>query len=70
MKEPIDLPNHPNLTPDEVRTFLKISRTAIYDMLQQGIIPRLKVGVQWRIPRTKFLEWYEQQQENENSLSV
>jgi len=65
-----ELPKHPNLFPSEVATFLRISLTTVYDMLQQGIMPAKKIGHQWRIPRDQFVDWFEKQHDDANSLSA
>lgn len=57
------LPNHPNLHPKEVAAFLRVNVTWVYDQIQQRNIPGLKVGAHYRIPRDKFLQWYEYQQQ-------
>ena len=52
------LPQHQNLTPAEVRKFLRVSRSRIYEMIEQGEIPSIKLGRLIRIPRDQLLEWY------------
>lgn len=52
------LPPHANLTPEEVRKFLRISKTLIYQLIADGDLPSIKVRRVIRIPRDKFLEWY------------
>lgn len=65
-----ELPNRDNLFPREVAKFLRISLTTIYDMLQEGSVPAKRIGGQWRIPRKEFLDWYERQRTNQESLSA
>ena len=38
------LPNHSNLTPEEVRKFLRISKSKVYEMIEAGEIASKKVG--------------------------
>jgi excisionase family DNA binding protein len=56
-----DLPNKPHLLPHEIQSFLGLSRSTLYRYLQRGIIPAKQIGDAYRIPRDKFLEWYDKQ---------
>jgi excisionase family DNA binding protein len=42
------------LTVDELADFLRVSRTTAYDLVTRGAVPRVRVGGQWRIPRTEL----------------
>ena len=69
MSELSNLPNHPNLEPREVAAFLRVSLAWVYDQIHQKHLPALKVGPHYRIPRQKFVDWYEyQQQQLEESV--
>ena len=57
-----ELSKRENLFPIEVARYLGISLTTLYEMLSMNEVPGFKVGHQWRINRTKFLEWYEKKQ--------
>lgn len=41
----------------EMAKRLSIGRLAIYAMLEQGIIPGLRLGRRWIVTRHAFLEW-------------
>ncbi len=65
-----DLPNRDLLYPHEVQKFLRVSRNTIYTMIDKGTIPAKKIGGVWRIPRQKFLDWFEKQPSSEDLLSA
>jgi len=45
------------LTVDEAAELLKIPRSSVYKLAQQGKIPGQKVGRHWRFNRTTLLKW-------------
>ncbi len=45
------------LTLDELVRYLKLSRTNLYRMVQQGKIPASKIGFQWRFNRKEIDDW-------------
>jgi len=45
------------LTIDELAEYLKMGRTKLYRMAQEGNIPASKVGNQWRFDREEIDEW-------------
>lgn len=45
------------LTIDELADYLKMGRTKLYRMAQEGVIPASKVGNQWRFDREGIDEW-------------
>jgi len=46
------------LTPEEVRQWLRISRSVLYSCLRQGTIPSIKISPRKIIiPKHRFLEW-------------
>jgi excisionase family DNA binding protein len=47
------------LTVKEVAALLRVSSQTLYKMLEQGRIPALRVGNQWRFERQKVQEWLE-----------
>jgi excisionase family DNA binding protein len=47
------------LTVKEVAAMLRVSAQTLYKMLEQGRIPALRVGNQWRFERQKVQEWLE-----------
>ncbi|HEX2734336.1 MAG TPA: helix-turn-helix domain-containing protein [Polyangiaceae bacterium] len=47
------------LTVKEVAALLRVSSQTLYKMLEQGGIPAIKVGSQWRFERDKVRAWLE-----------
>jgi excisionase family DNA binding protein len=47
------------LTVKEVAAMLRVSSQTLYKMLEQGEIPAVKVGSQWRFDREKLKTWIE-----------
>jgi excisionase family DNA binding protein len=45
------------LTVDETAVLLKIPRSSVYKLAQQGKIPAQKVGRHWRFYRPKLVKW-------------
>jgi excisionase family DNA binding protein len=45
------------LTLQEAAAILKISTRTLYRVMQSGRFPAFKVGGQWRILESRFLEW-------------
>jgi PTS system nitrogen regulatory IIA component len=45
------------LTIDELAQYLKMGRTKLYTMAQQGKVPGNKVGSQWRFDREEIDQW-------------
>lgn len=45
------------LTVDEAAELLKIPRSSVYKLAQQGKIPAQKVGKHWRFYRPKIMKW-------------
>jgi len=49
------------LTVKEVAALLRVSTQTLYKMLEQGQIPAVKVGSQWRFDGDKIQTWIESQ---------
>jgi excisionase family DNA binding protein len=45
------------LTLDELAAYLKMGRTKLYTLAQQGKIPGGKIGSQWRFDREEIDAW-------------
>ena len=45
------------LTIEELAEYLKMGRTKLYRMAQEGEIPASKVGNQWRFDRDEIDKW-------------
>ena len=49
------------VTIDELAGYLKMGRTKLYRMAQEGEMPASKVGNQWRFERHEIDEWMRRQ---------
>ena len=49
------------LTIEELAEYLKMGRTKLYRMAQDGDIPASKVGNQWRFDREEIDQWMKNQ---------
>ncbi len=56
------------LTLDELAKYLKLSRTNLYRMVQQGKIPASKIGFQWRFNRMEIDDWVTSQRPSAATL--
>jgi excisionase family DNA binding protein len=45
------------MTPKEVAQRLSIGTRAVYAMLEQGILPGIRIGQRWLITRHAYEEW-------------
>lgn len=54
------------MTVKEVATLLRVSPQTLYKMLEQGVIPAVKVGSQWRFDRNQIREWLKGQTSTSN----
>ena len=52
----LDLPSS-RISVPEIARRLRIGRLAVYSMLEQGIIPGLRLGRRWIITRDAYLSW-------------
>ena len=52
---------------DEVKKYLKINRSTLYKFVQEGRIPAVKVGRQWRFDLSEINHYLKQQSRNYNS---
>ena len=65
-----DLPNRDLLYPHEDEKFKKEKRNTNKTMIDKGANTAKKIGGVWRIPRQKFLDWFEKQPSSEDLLSA
>ncbi len=49
------------LTIEELADYLKLGRTKLYQMAQDGSIPASKLGNQWRFDRDEIDTWMKRQ---------
>lgn len=52
-------PDSSLMTVKEMAAMLRVSPQTLYKMLEQGEIPAVKVGSQWRFDREKIKDWIE-----------
>ena len=50
------------LTLEELASYLKIPKSTLYKLVQEGRIPGQKLGKQWRFANRAIDQWLEQQQ--------
>jgi excisionase family DNA binding protein len=58
------------MTTRELQEFLRVDRTTIYSMLNEGRLPGFKVGGQWRFSRREITTWLQEQREEVEGTSV
>jgi len=61
------------LTINELAGYLKMGRTKLYRMAQEGHIPASKIGHQWRFNREEIDQWMQRQRPaivNQKQMSV
>lgn len=51
------------LTIDELATYLKVSKSTLYKLVQERKVPGQKVGKHWRFLRSSIDEWLKQETE-------
>jgi excisionase family DNA binding protein len=57
------------LTIDDLAEYLKMGRTKLYRMAQDGEIPASKVGNQWRFDREEIDQWMKSQRPAAGKMS-
>ncbi len=45
------------MTIPEIARRMKIGRLAVYDMLERGILPGIRIGKRWIVTRHAYEEW-------------
>lgn len=48
------------MTVKEVASMLRVSQQTLYKMIEQGEIPALRIGTQWRFERERVVAWIQQ----------
>jgi excisionase family DNA binding protein len=49
--------NRQTYTVDEVAGVLGVSRGVAYEQVREGVIPSMRLGKRWIIPKTRFDAW-------------
>jgi excisionase family DNA binding protein len=47
------------MTIDELATYLKVSKSTLYKLVQSGKVPGQKIGKHWRFKREVIDKWFE-----------
>ena len=55
------------MTTNQVQELLQVDRTTIYRMVENGRLPAIRVGKQWRFPRPEIERWLQAQTVVSNS---
>jgi len=58
------------LTIDELATYLKVSKSTLYKLVQEGKVPGQKVGKHWRFKRDVIDRWLDTSIDEETKLST
>ena len=45
------------LTIEDLKEILNIGRGSVYDLLNRGVIPALRIGRNWKIPKSAVIEY-------------
>lgn len=56
------------LTQQELYEYLPLGRTTIQKLLQQKILPAIKIGRNYLITKRKLLEWLDENEGNEFNI--
>ena len=62
----MDLEKDPILTMDDLADYLKVSKSTLYKLVQEGKVPGHKVGKHWRFRRATIDQWLD---EKDKSIS-
>jgi excisionase family DNA binding protein len=52
------------MTLDELALYLKLPKSTLYKLVQEGRIPGQKLGKQWRFSKAAIFRWLDSQQSN------
>lgn len=44
-------------SPSEVRSILGVQQAKVYELLENGTIPSMRIGSRWKIPKEALMEW-------------
>jgi len=58
-------PNDDLLTTRDLMAFLNLSRTKIWELVQQGELPAFKLGGDYRYRRSEIVQWLERYRVNQ-----
>ncbi len=55
------------MTIDELAVYLKLPKSTIYKLVQEGKVPGQKLGKQWRFGKAAIDRWLDSEQNDDNS---
>ena len=59
-------PQNKWMTIEDLSSYLKMSRTKLYQMAQKGELPGSKIGTQWRFDRDRIDAWMNEKMDTPN----
>jgi len=59
----MDKPNESVMTIDELSAYLKIAKSTLYKLAQEGKLPGQKVGRHWRFRKETIDKWLDENRE-------
>jgi excisionase family DNA binding protein len=62
--------NEQVMTIEELAVYLKIPKSTLYKLVQEGRIPAQKLGKQWRFGKAAINRWLDSEQGNKSDLSA
>jgi len=62
----MDKPNESVMTIDELSAYLKIAKSTLYKLAQEGKLPGQKVGRHWRFRKETIDKWLDENREVEH----
>jgi len=62
------MPDNPEvvLTVDELSAYLKVAKSTLYKLAQEGRIPGQKMGKHWRFRKAAIDRWLEERERSEH----
>jgi excisionase family DNA binding protein len=56
----MELQQEPIFTLDDLATYLRVSKSTLYKLVQEGKVPGHKVGKHWRFRRESIDQWLDE----------
>jgi excisionase family DNA binding protein len=54
------------MTIEELAEYLKVSKSTLYKLVQNGGLPAQKIGKQWRFSKSAVEDWFRQHPQRSN----
>lgn len=61
----MEVQQEPIFTLDDLATYLRVSKSTLYKLVQEGKVPGHKVGKHWRFRRETIDQWLDENREKE-----